>query len=778
MDYADSPNLQETPNEPLRNSSSIDILQVLQRRWAVVLSILSISFGGGVAYWYLTPPTYESQAQLLIMRKDPRLATAGVQNSRESGGISEEVLATHMQILQSRRMVGTALREAGMDQIPSIQMNLADDETPTEYVIDRLDVTRGGTGQAKSADILNISFRLGTAVDAQKIVSAIIAQYQSFVEEKFEDVNEEAAVLITQAREELVTELEQVEAKHREMRMSAPLLWNGEESTNIHRANFERIQTELSILQSEAAQSKARLQILARASREGRDASGLLQQLALIDDSGLSRLGVFADIIRGDAAVKLPMTTQTARAEMESLLQLVAKERTLRQDYGPKHPAVTAVRLQIATVRQFLSRKQSYNQLANEIDLSRHGTLVDAYARILQHDLESIQSRENALQDLSKKEEAAAKELVVFELEDETLRKQVARKQELYNAVVDRLREINLAKDYGGFINEVIAEPTPGEEVWPKLSLCLALSVFAGLVFSTGGAFAADYFDRRFRDIGEVGQVLGLPILAEIPSLKPRKKDRQWELRDENIDTTVCVYHAPRSPQSEVFRGLRTQLFFVSNDQPLRTIAVTSPKPGDGKSTMAVNLGLVMAQAGRSVLLVDCDMRKPRQHTLLGIENNAGIAEVLAGTADPWTLTHKIGDTNASFISAGQIPDNPAELLESDRFLKFLESAKEHFDVVIVDCPPMLKVSDPAIVASRVDGVLLALRLAQNTKPEAIHSRELLRKSGANLLGLVLNCWDFQQAFNSYGGYGYGGYGYGEEEAYGDDPELLKKMAA
>ena len=759
------------PAEAERSDAAIDVLEVLRRRWPIVVSVATICCGLAVAYWYVTPPTYESEAQILIMKKDPGLASTGTQNNRESSQMSEDILSTHMQIFQGKRNVAMALRDNDLENLPSIQENLGDDETPVDYVIDHLDVTRGGTGQAKTAHVLNVAYRNESAADSQRVVEALVARYQTFVKEKFEDVNQEAAELIARVRMELEDELVRSEDALVEMRKNAPLLWNGDESTNIHRLRFEQIQQELSTLRLEAAGEKARLQIVQQAQDGDNTArTSILQELALIDDRSLTRLGVFAEVFKSHAESEAPFVVQTAQTETQSLLALIAKEQTLRQDFGPNHPEVAATRKQIEIVRGFLREKSGLFDVFNNEKLMSPGGLLDAYSRILRHDLETINQRKVELESLATEEEQAAKKLVAYELEDQTLRKQVERKQQLYDAAVDRLREINLAKDYGGFVNEVIAVPSLGEKVWPKLSLCLVLGAFAGLVLGTGGAFAAEYLDGSFRNADEVERVMDLPVLAQVPTLKPRKKEEQWTLRDEYVDQTVCVFHAPLAPQSEVFRGVRTQLFFTSQDQPLRSLSVTSPNPGDGKSTLVVNLAFSMAQAGRRVLLVDCDMRRPRLHKLLGFENTAGLADAMGGKFAAWDIVQSIDETGVSFLPAGRIPGNPAELLESDGFKAFVEEAQQRYDFVFLDCPPVLKVSDPCIVGSRVDGVLLALRITQDTKAEATHARELLDQSGASVLGLMLNCWDIGSSFSSYGGYNYG-YGYGYGDAYSSDPD-------
>jgi len=209
--------------------------------------------------------------------------------------------------------------------------------------------------------------------------------------------------------------------------------------------------------------------------------------------------------------------------------------------------------------------------------------LQAAYVTLLRRDLETLTRRQTELGALATIEEEKAKDLVKYELENETRRQQVARQQELYNAVVDRLREINLAKDYGGVINEVIAPAELGEEVWPSLPICLALGTMLGLALGGGGATVAEMRDRSFRSADDIRQVLSLPLLSHVPALD---SDHDKQLAEaitasgSQMDPHMYAVHLPRSQHAEVFRGLRTSVFFRSNEMGLKTIAVDQSQHG------------------------------------------------------------------------------------------------------------------------------------------------------------------------------------------------------
>lgn len=772
-----------------------NVYDIANRRRALLFLGLAIGWGASIAYWRLAPAQYESVSQILVMRKDSQLPTSrrGEGNPNETT-VDEDMLATHMQLVQSNRIVSEALKKRRLDQLPSVQEALGSDQTPVQYVIENLRVTRGGSGQARGAHVLNIAFRHTTADDAQYILDAVTERYQEFLTQKYQDVNKEAANLIARAREDLEDELKESENKYLELRKSAPLLWDGEQSTNIPRDRYEQVQTELSDLQLKKSETMSRLEVVEQfVAEDAVEERGFFEYLALIDEKNVERLGMFA-LLRsgtGQSATFLamqPERTAGVQAEYQGLLKLRAKEKTLARDFGPSHPEVINTREQIETIEAFLaSRDEDTTDFESELDfLLEPEKIAQAYLKLLNNDLTAYESREKQLLILAETAENEARDLVVFEMEDETLRGQIDRKTELYSAVVERLRDINLAGDYGGFVNEVIELPELGEEVWPKLSICLALGTILGLVLGGAGAFVAELRDQSFGSPEEVTETLGVKLLAQVPSLEPEEGDTRIAPGADHVDRMLCVLHRPKSRESEVFRKLRTSLFFTAGAQKLRVIQCTSSCQGDGKSTTVANLAASIAQAGRRVLLVDGDLRRPRANVVFGLDNSVGLTDVLIDGIDPWDVAQPTPMPNLTVIPTGPIPANPAELLESPAFAQFVDVAREKYDLVLIDSPPVLAVSDPCITAPHADGTVLVVRVSQNSRPQAIEAKATLEGVGANVVGVVINAWDASETFTSSGsGYGYyrrhegnDKYYVSDDESVGVRPELASKGSA
>lgn len=230
------------------------------------------------------------------------------------------------------------------------------------------------------------------------------------------------------------------------------------------------------------------------------------------------------------------------------------------------------------------------------------------------------------------------------------------------------------------------------------------------------------------------------------------------------LDPVLCVHHRPRSVEAESFRGVRTALYFSTRGARPKVIQITSPNAQDGKTTLAANLAITLAYAGKRVLLVDADLRKPRIHTLFGVSGDTGLTSLLAEDVEPGDVIQESGIPRLSLLPSGPIPPNPAELLTDRRFKEMLDLLREQYDFVIVDSCPLLAVTDPSVVAPQVDGVLLAVRMDRNSRPAAERAREILKTVGGKVIGVVVNGVSRQADAD---GYGYG-HGYGDEEVNGN----------
>ncbi|GAA0486613.1 CpsD/CapB family tyrosine-protein kinase [Salinibacillus aidingensis] len=215
----------------------------------------------------------------------------------------------------------------------------------------------------------------------------------------------------------------------------------------------------------------------------------------------------------------------------------------------------------------------------------------------------------------------------------------------------------------------------------------------------------------------------------------------------------IIAHKNPKSPISEQYRSIRTNLQFASVDRDLETLVVTSSGPSEGKSLTTANVAVVFAQQGKKVLLVDADLRKPTVHYTFQVDNTTGLSNYLIGDADLESTTSQTEVPNLDVATCGPIPPNPSEILSSKRMQQYIAEAKEAYDIVIFDTPPVLAVTDPSILAKECDGVLLVVRSKITEHEAAEKSKEQLEQVQARILGVVLNDREVKES-NYYYYYG------------------------
>lgn len=290
----------------------------------------------------------------------------------------------------------------------------------------------------------------------------------------------------------------------------------------------------------------------------------------------------------------------------------------------------------------------------------------------------------------------------------------------------------NLLSNTGeGAINTLrIVEPAPlpVEPINDNKLMTLLLGAAIGFTLAAGAAYLMEYLDNTLKTPEEIARATGLPLIGFLG---------ETGLHEE--DEGVIVVNEPRSAMSEAFRSLRTNLEFAAIDRPLRTILITGPDPGSGKTTVATNLALSIVQAGKKVLLLDADLRRPRVHELLGISRSPGFTDIFRETSDLDTAIRTWGNKDElAVVCSGDPPPNPAELLVSPRTEKILSEISETADIVVVDSPPLV-VADAAILAARVDGVVVVVRPGRTTEQAVKAMLEQLERANARLLGVVIN---------------------------------------
>src|SRR3954468_21554693 len=301
-------------------------------------------------------------------------------------------------------------------------------------------------------------------------------------------------------------------------------------------------------------------------------------------------------------------------------------------------------------------------------------------------------------------------------------------------------------------ITVVRAAGVPGAPIKPRTKLNIALGALIGLAVGIGYSVLRDTIDTRIKSVDSLNESSGVSTLAAIA------------YDDAASEKPLIVQERPRAPRAEAFRQLRTNLQFIDVDNPPRSIVVTSSVPGEGKTTTACNLAITLSQAGVGTVLIEADLRRPRVGDYLGIETAVGLTDVLIGEVSlddviqPWGTTGKL-----SALPAGTIPPNPSELLGSRQMADLLQRlAKDR--LVIIDAPPLLPVTDAAVLTASASGAILVVRANSTRKEQVKHAVENLQGVGGRLFGTVYNMAPTKGP-DAYGyGYGYGYYGNADKQ--------------
>jgi capsular exopolysaccharide synthesis family protein len=286
----------------------------------------------------------------------------------------------------------------------------------------------------------------------------------------------------------------------------------------------------------------------------------------------------------------------------------------------------------------------------------------------------------------------------------------------------------------------------PSSPSSPQTTRNIALGLLVGLLIGAALAIARARFDRSVREAEEASELAGAPVIGVI-------------LRDDSLQTQHTIDRNSQSRTAEAFRQLRTNLQFLNVDEPPKVIMISSAVPSEGKTTVAVNLAITLAEAGRQVVIVEADLRRPRVTRYLGMVGGAGLTNILAGSAELDDVLQQYGDDGLSVVAAGPTPPNPSELLSSSHMFRLIDDLRGKNDFVLIDAPPLLPVADSSGLAVMVDGVVLSTRYGTTRKEQLQQARATLDRVGARTLGVILNIVPPKADVTSAYGYGYT-YGY------------------
>jgi capsular exopolysaccharide synthesis family protein len=421
-------------------------------------------------------------------------------------------------------------------------------------------------------------------------------------------------------------------------------------------------------------------------------------------------------------------------------VELYKRMSELSKKYGQKHPRMVAIKSELITLqkRRIQEVNRVINSLRNEylVALAREKSLKVSLAT---QKKESLQLNQKAI-------------------EYGVLRREAESARHMYELLVKRFKETTVTEDMRtGNIRVIDRAEVPGGPVNIKKKRMMLLAIIVSLFVGIGLAFFFEYLDNTIKIPEDVSQYLKIPYLGHVPLFSKESKGKP----NDDANPELVTFHSPLSASSESYRGIRTNILFSSAESAPQVILLTSARPLEGKTITTANLAVTFSLADSKVIILDCDMRKPKMHKLFGASKDCGISNLLVGSSDLEAAIFHTRIPNLDIIPCGPIPPNPSEILGSTRMVSLLNELRNQYAYILIDSSPTTAVTDPVVLSKSVDGVLLVIRAGDTAKEFVLTSVSQYRAIGVRILGAVLNGVDMGR--NGYYYYQYYRYYYGEE---------------
>ena len=738
-----------------------DMLAAVWRyRWAVLIPAV-LGLVGGLLMYLKTPETFQSSTRLMFEANRP--AVINTMTGDIVGGVPS------VEILRSQLFSDTVMENAFRN--PSF-----------EIFRDRFQ-NRSGSFAGMSASALKFHTDLQDARSASSLVATLSfegtdpdlceaavksfsSSLQKMFAEKHKTSRSELMRLITVATDQLQPKMAKLEQQYRDFRTQAPLVWNEQGvAVNPHRERQLYLTGRRSELFEELRQRSVELTAIETISKEAKDP--------------LVRLSIIGQLVGRTFAI--PQATHFNQDMRESdtelkqleldqkLVPLMIERNKYAAEFGEQHPTVKALDTELTMMKSELTRlvteqTQRIIQLMDEnrvegIDpgvRAQESVDVILIAAKAEVDLLKEQIAEIDAQVTTEKSEAI--KLAKYEQENMALLREIERNRELSNQLEEQMARIELTEEEGGLRVSELRAPSGAYRIGPNMAKMLSVGALLGVAVGMGLALLLEKNANTFRDPDEVIAAVGAPVLTHVPFFKGKVRKGKPDNPNpfEELDPHLAVVHTPSSVPAEAIRSCRTSIFFELAGVPTgKILQVSSPLPGDGKSTISGNLACSIAQSGKRTLLIDCDLRRPQITDNFGSAEKQGLTDVLNGTCDHVDAIHDTPLATLKLMPSGPIPANPAEALSLPEMSELLDLLRYEFDYIVLDTPPLLVVTDPSILASMVDGVVLALKIRRKSKPNVKEAANILRNVGASIIGVVINNSDESSASDGYKGYGY-----------------------
>ena len=657
----------------------LDYWRVIRDRKEVILAVALLTIVTGTAYTLMMPKKFTATTQLEV-REDAMDVDPFYDRQVSRLGYNPFFLMTQEKVMKSRPVLTEVIRNLNLQRVWGTELN--EDKSPVTPELALQILSRSiRIEQDRDTTLMNISVTSEDAKRAAEIANEIANVYRDRrLFAKRREIQRAIDAMSNEVRKQQ-ERVEEAEAELEKIRQEQgiSLIGRGNASIRVEATRINMLEGERSGSRVEMLVRKARLDQL-----EGLEGEKLMDAAAyIVSDPTL--LGIRQQLI--DSQVSL---------------QLMLKNGVM----GANHPDVLRLQGAVDELRR---------QLSSALDGLKAGLKAD-----YEVSRQKYEALEEELQHIKTLDiESEGKNYLPFDRAD----RNVAIQRDILTALRARITQTGIEVEVPRTTVEVIEEAEqPERPSSPLVVLNIFLSVVLGLLAGTGLAFFVEYLDVSIKTVDEVEKYLGLPVLAVIPQ-----------------QSRPLTEAGQSSGQGEAYRALRTSLALLAREGKQKTFTVISGGVGEGKSTTLFNLAYVCAEQGSKVLIIDSDLRRPVQHKMVGLANRTGLVNVLTGEMKPEEVVQETGVPNLWMLTSGRLRRGSLGIMNSPRLRAMLDILKEQYDYILLDSPPILGVTDAAILAGEADGVLLVVQYRKYPKIISLRAKRMIENAGGRLMGAVLN---------------------------------------
>jgi polysaccharide biosynthesis transport protein len=657
----------------------LDYWRVIRDRKEVILAVALLTIVTGTAYTLMMPKQYTAMTQLEV-REDSMDVDPFYAREASRMGYNPFFLMTQEKIMRSRPVLMEVIRNLNLQRVWGAELNEDKSPVPPDLALQILQRSMR-VEQDRDTTLMNISVRSEDPKRAAEIANEIASVYRDRrLNEKRREIQRAIDAMSNQVRmqQERVEEAEaELERIRRERGIS--LIGRGQMGVRVEATRLNMLETERSAARVEMLVRKSRLEQL-----EQLEGDRLMEAAAyIVQDPTL--MGIRQQLIDSQVSLQLMLNTGVV---------------------GENHPDVLRLKGAVEELRR---------QLDSALDGLKAGlradyTVANEKFKALDEELQQIKATSIA---------AEGEDFLPFERAE----RNVLIQRDILTALRAKITQTGIEVEVPRTTVRVVeeAEP-PTRPSSPLVVLNIFLSVVLGLLAGTGLAFFVEYLDVSIKTVDEVEKYLGLPVLAVIPQ-----------------QSRPLTESGQSSGQGEAYRSLRTSLALLARDGKQKVFVVISGGVGEGKSTTLFNLAYVCAEQGSRVLIVDSDLRRPVQHKMVGLNNRVGLVNVLTGEMKAQEVVQETGVPNLWMLPSGRLRRGSMGIMNGPRLNAALEAVKDQYDYVLLDSPPILGVTDAAILAGEADGVLLVVQYRKYPKIISLRAKRMIENAGGRLMGSVLN---------------------------------------